>query len=204
MDWFKSDGWTVWQEVPAPCGTADIVVEKAGVLAVVEAKTSMSLALIGQAKRWIGHCHMVYVAVPRRKYDSTADGANWVCNLTGVGLLFVGSAGGVREAVVPNFFRKPKSNSLRKALRPEQQDGSIPAGTNSGKAWTPWRVTVTALARRVAAEPGITLADALEGVKTHYSSPSTARRCLSKLALRGLIPGIRASQDGKFLRLYPK
>lgn len=169
---------------------------------VVETKTTMSLALLGQARRWIGSCHRVCVAVPRRKRDSAAEGAEWVCNLTGIGLLYVGNYG-VREAVAPKSFDGVSDSRIRKALRPEQQDGSIPAGTSTGKAWTPWRITVTAVAKLVEGKPGMSVDDVLCEVKTHYRTRSSARRALSVQALRGMIPGVKGTADGKNVRLWP-
>jgi hypothetical protein len=202
VDWLKANGWEVWQEVPACGATADLVAKRGGVMMVVETKTTMSLALLGQARRWIGNCHQVCVAVPRRKRDSAAEGAEWICNLTGIGLLYVGKYG-VREAVIPKTFEAVSDFRINKELRPEQQDGSIPAGTSTGKAWTPWRVTVTAISKLVNERPGMLMSEVLKEVKTHYRNVPSARRSLTIQALRGMLPGISGVAEGRDVRLWP-
>lgn len=208
VEWYKSRGFHVYQEVPVKGqqGTADIVAVKGPFVTVIETKVTMSLALLGQARRWIGQAHSVTVAVPWHVRGSSQDGAVFVCGALGVGLLYVSRVGAVREMVSPDFFKKARPGSILESLRPEQADGSIPAGSAGGSAWTAWKVTVRDLGDLVQRNPGIGLKQAVGMIKHHYPSDYAARRSLAKHALFGRVPGVRAEEvaRSKDVRLYPK
>lgn len=208
VDWYKSRGFQVYQEVPVKgtAGAADIVAVKGPFVVVVETKVTMSLALLGQARRWVGQAHSVVVAVPWHVRGSSQDGAVFVCGAAGIGLLYVSRSGAVREMVSPDFFRKAKAKPILESLRPEHADGSIPAGSAGGTAWTAWKITVRDLGEVVQRNPGIGLKQAVGMIKHHYPSDYAARRSLSKHALFGRVPGVRAEEvaRSKDVRLYPK
>lgn len=199
--WLRNDGWDVYEEVsPWGYGTAaDVVAVRTPVVTVVEVKTTMSLAVLGQARQWVGKAHQVYVAVPGFKRGSAFDGAKWVCETLGLGLLCVTS--NVFEAVRPTFHRRADTKLLLEHLRPEQQDGSMPAGTASGRRWTPWRLTLSDLTRVVTESPGIPMAEALKKMKHHYRNDKSAKASLSHQIRKGIIKTLRA--EGRDLKLYP-
>lgn len=205
VEWLRSRGFDVYQEVKVPKerATADIVAVKGPVTTVVEVKTSMSLVVLGQARGWGGLAHMVYVAVPSGKRGSSRDGAEWVCNLAGVGLLYVSRSGTVRQAVSPAFVRKARTSLIRGLLRPEQADGSVPAGSRNLGVWTPWKETVRDLVRVATERPGIALDEAVGLIRHHYKSPSVARRTLEKQLRRRILKGLRYEADGKRTRVFP-
>ncbi len=200
----QAQNWDVYQEVPALGCTADIVAVRENVVMVVESKTSMTLSLIGQAKGWVDKAHIIYVAVPHRASDSASEGAKWVCSLTGIGLIYVSKSGTVSSIVGARVNESANPKKILEALNPRQKDGSIPAGTSSGQTWSRWRVTVAELAELVQKNPGLSLKVALSKIKTHYSSIYSAFQALSKQALRGEIPGIRAEAREHDVMLYPK
>lgn len=81
IDWFKSQGWTVHQEVELP-GVAhrtrrvDLIIEREGEYRVVEAKTTLSPKVINQAAGVRQFAHRVYVLVPAAKSKSGRDDRN--------------------------------------------------------------------------------------------------------------------------------
>lgn len=206
VEWLKRRRFRVYQEVPVrgSSGTADIVAIRGPLVVVVETKVTMSLALLGQARRWLGQFHTVSVAVPWHVQGHAKDGAIMVCNSSGIGLIYVSRQGKVEEVVSPDFHRRARVQKALDSVRPEHADGSIPAGSAGGSAWTDWKITVRDLGEVVQRKPGVGLREAVGIIKHHYSSDTTARRSLAKHALCGRIPGVRAEEVGRDVRLYPK
>lgn len=206
VEWLKKRRFLVYQEVPirGSSGTADIVAIRGPLVAVVETKVTMSLALLGQARRWLGQFHTISVAVPWHVQGHAKDGAIMVCNAAGVGLIYVSRQGRVEEIVSPDFHKRADVRNVLRSVRPEHADGSIPAGSAGGSAWTDWKITVRDLGEVVQRRPGIRLREAVGLIKHHYSSDAAARRSLAKHALFGRVPGVRAEESGKDVRLYPK
>lgn len=201
VKWFQNDGWETFEEVSLGWGTAiDLIAVRSPVIAAIEAKTSLSLAVIGQAKRWVGHAHLTYVAAPAHKRGSATEGAKWICQTLGLGLLTVSDKGNVRELVRPKFYRKVDTKLITSHLRPQQQDGSVPAGTATGARWTPWRATISDLREVVQKNPGIPMGQALAKIKHHYSSDKSARATLSLQIRKGILKGLRI--EGRDLRLF--
>lgn len=205
VGWLRERGFEVFEEVfvPKSRGTADIVATHGPVTLVVEVKSTMSLVVLGQARNWEGRAHMIYIAVPWHKRGSAADGAAWICGLAGVGLLYVSKAGKVKQVVSPTFVRKADCSRVRSALRPEQADGRVPAGSRNLGVWTPWRETVRNLTDFVRANPGATLDQALSKIKYHYTSLAGARRALSAQITKGIIKEVRLEGGAKGVRLFP-
>lgn len=199
--WLREDGWDVFEEVSITgyADSADIVAVRKPVVTIIEAKMTMSLAVLGQAKRWIGSAHQVYVAVPGFKRGSAFEGACWVARLLGIGLFCV-TNNHVYEAVRPEFHRRVKVQPILDKLRPEQQDGSIPAGSTSGRRYTPWRMTVRDLTDFVTRNPGTPLRDAVKKIKHHYPHDVAARASLSHQIRKGLIKTLRV--EGPDLKVY--
>src|SRR5512142_1513594 len=84
--------WDVYQEVAYEPGIADVVARQGKLVAVVEIKTAFSLEVIAQARRWLGHAHFTWIAVPAPQGGKQRDG-RWlgqqVCEELGVGVLEV-------------------------------------------------------------------------------------------------------------------
>lgn len=200
--WLRTEGWDVYEEVSFGHASAiDIVAVRSPVVSVIEAKTSLSLDVIGQAYRSIGFAHLVYVATPAYKKTSALEGARWICKTLGLGLLSVVEKSGYVQEVVRPTFRRVDAKPLLAMLRPQQQDGSVPAGSTAGPRWTPWKITVTELTEYVGLHPGVRLSEALQKVKHHYSNNKAARASLSHQIRTGLIKTVRI--EGRELRLYP-
>ena len=59
------------------------------------------------------------------------------------------------------------------------------------------------LVEAVGQRPGISLRDALAGMRHHYSSSAVARSTIARQIQDGTIKGIRVERDGRALLLYP-
>lgn len=193
--WLESDSWDVYQEVDG----ADIVAVRGPVLWVVECKTSMGFAVLGQAMARRAEAHCVWVATPYRKSDRAV--VRSFCSYAGVGWIEVFRDGRTNVRERPEFNRRATSR-LRGLLRPEHKTYAK-AGSPTGRAWTPYKETCRSLLLVVSSRPGIPLRDAVKSVKHHYGSDSSAVRTLVKRIESGAVPGVRAERSGKSFLLFP-
>lgn len=183
--------WDCYQEVPGPGGgVADIVCVNGKLVAVVELKTGLGFDVLSQAMGWLPWAHWVWVAVPAERVGTTARHlARSVCASFGVGVLELQHQR-VIEMTAPAIQRRADVAKFRDRLRPEHKTFA-PAGTNSGKAWTPFQETCKSVRTFLAAQGGAAeLSAVVKGVKHHYASSSSARASLVQWAERGKIPGI--------------
>lgn len=212
--WLRADGWTVYQEVEASPGIADIVATRAGQLAVVECKLSLNLDVLGQAWRWRTWAHQVYTAVPGaggrgRSWDARTFAQN-ACDTMGLGLLEVyrwSDGAQVQIAVAPKS-REPdvRRRGLAAVLQPEHETFAE-AGSPTGHRWTPFRATERALVAYVLAHPGVSPAAACKAIAHHWKGGSPGSRVV-KLIERGVITALRVEIGGRPMhrrtyRLFP-
>jgi len=199
--YFESNSWEVYQEVSHHGGVADIVVTRGPVVGVVEAKNTLSLHLIGQARRWVKFANLVWVAVPeaRERSHQSLDAAKWVCETLGLGLITLNRYG-VREQVRPPFLRKVIPG-LKEALLPQHKQAV--AGSPAGTVWTPYKHTCQELLQHVRGNPGVTLKAALKAIKHHYRKDTTARTCMARNIDEGIVPGVSLRRENGELKLYP-
>ena len=213
--YLESHGWDVYQEVNSLFGIADIVAVLDKHLWIVEVKSTLSLALIAQAKRWVGSAHWVSVAIPTRKSvfcsDARRVGMDILSDL-GVGVLKVvvekdGADGRVAEHLShePKMIRKPNLGPLktiRDGLVPQQKNFAE-AGSVGGAHWTPYKQTCSEVYQYVKRHPGCTVKELIdEKGKYHYSTSSSARHSLSAMARLGHVPGVVARRKGRKLCLF--
>jgi hypothetical protein len=206
VDDLRARGFTVYQEVDAGTGTADIVAQLGKVLWVVECKVSLGLGVLGQAHNWIGYSHLVSVAV-LPGHGRGRQLAEILARTIGVGILevygphhhdwmFRGSASRVREVLRPRRHRV-MFPWLRENLRPEQQDFA-PAGNAEGKRFTAFEGTCAAL-REVLRRGPLTVREAVKALegRHHYASELSARGSIFKWARAGVIDGVELIPAGK-------
>lgn len=219
--WLEARGLEVYAEVVFRDGRIDLVGVDATRLVTVEVKVSFGIAVLEQAARWRDYATETWVAVPR--HVAQGFGAE-VCRTMNLGLFGVDAAEpwerrpwNAGEDVAPvwkhSVVIEPVptvphlAHKLRAALFPEQRD-SIP-GTNGGHA-TKFTRTAQRLAELVAAEPGITLKDAVGRIDHHYSTKAAAVSSLGGLLLRtgphrpGAMASIRIEGRGSKATLWPQ
>jgi hypothetical protein len=66
----RERGWTVYQEVTVGGSVCDIVAVSGRVLWAIEAKLSLGMTVLSQAKAWNGAANLVSVAVPNGRRSS--------------------------------------------------------------------------------------------------------------------------------------
>lgn len=214
--YLEHTGADVYQEVEVSGGVADIVARVRAELWIVEVKTSLSLALIAQGMERRRLAHRVYLAAPHTK---NLRDVGPIVEALGIGLLEVtpGDAGWetsrydygqprVRVAIESRRWNS-RPVDLATRLRPEHKTHAKAGAIGAGGRWTPFRETCSLLARLVERQPGITLKEAIDTIKHHYSSKSSARTHLADFIQRGIVEGVelrRSHETHGALHLYPK
>lgn len=198
VSWLAESRWDVYQEVLINKSIADIVAVQGRLTWIIECKTSMSLVLIGQAIDRKRYANLVSVAVPVKLRDRSHVAANTILGQNGIGAIYVGYDD-VHQSARPALMRK----KLPIKLNDDQKTYAL-AGASGGGYWTPFKSTCRNIQENVRRNPGIILKEIIESTRHHYQTDSTARACISRWAIDGIIPGIECKRDGKFLRFYPK
>jgi hypothetical protein len=175
-NWLEERGFEVYSEVqPASYDKrADVVGVHESIVAVVEMKTHLSLALMDQAVSWLGRAHYVYVAVPVQSGKGVGEYAERVARREGIGLLEIKRPclDYVRCHIKPKFYRRISVN-WQDILLPEHQE--IAGGHSGGGYITQYRMMM----RRVEhvlkyagfAQQGATIEELLEHCETYYAQP---------------------------------
>lgn len=197
VTWLRSQKWEVYQEVQPPRGVGgrcDIVATQGPIVWAIETKTSLSLALIGQALEWRPFANYVSVGVPYMRRSRTSDR---ILKDYGIGLLIIGKYE-VNEITTPVLHRKI-SPLLKNALC-EEQKTYAEAGNSRSHFYSPFKKTRDALIQLVERKPGIRLKVAIGEISHHYASSTTAVSSLRIWINNGLIKGLRLERG----QLYPK
>lgn len=198
-------GADVYEEVTISGGVADIVARVGAEVWIVEVKTSLSFALLLQAAARRRLAHRVWVAAPITRGCSDA---HPVFAEMGIGVMTVhlGESNGDRWVSTPVDARRLTSRRLKLVdkLRPEHKTHAKAGAIGGGGRWTPYRDTCRQLRDVVAGAPGIALRDAIEAIRHHYASTSSARGALMARIESGDVPGVRLEREGKVVRLLPE
>jgi hypothetical protein len=206
VEWLESQYWDVYQEVAYNGKVADIVATSGYLTWIIECKRSLSLALLEQAMIWkqYGVAHYLSVATPY-KFHIVRGGqaAIWFLRQQGIGLIYVRPYE-VHQNIPAKLYRRAFT-SLRKSLN-DRQKTYVKAGNADGRYWTPFQETCRTLRRFVGENPGVCLKDAINGIRHHYSSDSSARACISQYLQSGknIVKGVECRREGKYLNLYPE
>jgi len=181
IEYLKTEGWEVYQEVRHDAGYCDIVAVCGKIQWAIECKTSMGFPVLSQAYRWVrwGVAHYVSVGVPNIRAGSM--GAI-VCEQFGIGAFRVEGYGG-GEIVKPRFHRYARGFRLS-----EEQKTFCPAGTSCGGGWSPFKNTKQQIMNIVAVSPGIRFDEMIKRTDHHYGSLGAARSNLRAWISKGLIP----------------
>lgn len=204
--WLKVQHWEVYQEVSFGYGEsrADIVAVMGPTVWIIEAKCRLSLALIDQALAWRGYAHLISIATLRPKRPPR-NAVHWICKTTGIGWISVHKERNETNAEYsPQLMRDARLVDRLRSRLHEQQKHCAPAGSRAGGYWTPFSETCREVLSRVRKQPGLTMKELMDGLKHHYSSDASARRCLAHLAGAGVVKGVRVERDGRLIRFYPE
>lgn len=202
--WLRGREFRVYQEVASPWGgVVDIVAVKNDMVWAIETKIAFGLAVVEQAVCHLQSASHVSVATHSR----VRRGALFLeeaCEWKGIGWIEVDRwhSRPVQETLTPR--RLGEGFRLREVLRPEHET-FCHAGSAAGGHWTLFKATCIAVRDAVTATPGLTVAEVVARISTHYKQPATARNSIRHWAQRGKIPGVRIDMAGAggVARLFP-
>lgn len=189
---FNGTQYEIYQEVETPCGVADIVL-KSNFIWAIEVKTSLSLAVLAQARNNLRYFNFSSICVPRPRkgFTNGAVFAREICENYGIGIFKVDQFGEVNE-IKAKFQRKALTKRINLY---EMCKTYAEAGNSDGKRWTPFNQTIFELRRYVEKNPGCKLRDALKHIKFHYVSISSACQSIPDLIGSGVIDTITMDMD---------
>jgi hypothetical protein len=186
VEWLKSQHWDVYQEVQFNRGSAfaDIAACNGNLLWIIECKTTATIKVIEQARKW--HTAFRSIAVPysRRPYHPN-NFFEIICRKFDIGVIRVRRTYNELEVevTVPAPLMRDgaryASAHLIPRLMPEHKTAAM-AGTNAGGRWTPYRSTIWDVEKFIKGHPGATMKEIATGVKSHYSNDQSAMCNLRK------------------------
>jgi hypothetical protein len=207
IDYLHDQKWEVYQEVQPRRGkssVADIVATQGKLVWIIECKLSYGLAVVEQAREWIGWAHYISVAAPVGKRNHVV--LDEYLKSKSIGLISFNSCGDLSEYnfIRPRLNRKPALIDMLKSTLREEHKSFAEAGNNYGRRFTPFQATCDNIRRHLALNPGCTLKDLVASIQTHYHSAANARSSIYHWALNGSIAGVEARKEGCLIRMYLK
>lgn len=182
ISWLSDQHWDIYQEVMfssfyASDGIADIVAVRAGILWVIETKTTLNLTVMEQAARWPAHYRSIAVPASERlggrglAYDIAK-------NYLHIGVLEVKNFD-IIQVVQPKLMRENHklAKHMISRLKDEHKHYSA-AGSNSGGYYTPYKSTMNNVRYFIQKHPNCTLKEIMTDLQHHYASDSSARSCI--------------------------
>lgn len=104
--------------------------------------------------------------------------------------------------VKPHLNRRIVKGSLEGMLN-EAQRTYAPAGTATGRRWSPFRETCDKVKLYVKGHPGCTMKEVIEAVDHHYGNDATARSSMAHWIEARKVDGVEIRREGRRLALYP-
>ena len=182
----------VYCEVETGIGRIDIIAVFGKIVTSIEVKNRCSLNVLGQAIHRRPFVHKSIAAFP---FPDKAELAvlESVCKQTGIGIWNIGF--GVQEFYAPKVNRRSVSKYVINSLCDEQKNQK--AGLNKGY-WSPFQDTKKRLIKHVQKNPGCSIKSAVEKIKHHYSSNSSAYQSIAKWIRSGVISEIELDDGLRF------
>jgi hypothetical protein len=183
IKWLDEQHWDVYQEVQFRNygSRADIVAVRAGMIWVIECKTSMTFTVLEQADNW--GCHFRSIAIPSaRSLQGRGFAYKIAHKYLHLGIIEIGPSG-IKQYYDPPLMREYHKTSkwMISQLR-EEHKTSLAAGSKGGGYFTPYRQTMNDVKRFIARTPGCTLKEIMQDLNHHYASDASAKTCI-RLAL---------------------
>ncbi len=199
VHFLQDAGYEVFQEVELFPGAqrVDIVARHGTILWAIETKLSLSLAVLEQAWRNRAWFHYSSIAVPTHKRLTGRDFAVRAAGTFGLGVLTVSSTDEVHESEAALFNRKAMTSYVRLV---EEQKYWAKAGNADGVRWSPFQSTKRELINYVREHEECKLKDALENIRHHYRTMSTATSSIRKWIQDGVIKELRIEKGKLYLR----
>lgn len=186
--------YEVFKEVPCYGGYIDIVAKSGKITIGIEAKCTLSFAVIEQAKRTQPFVNYSYIAVPHHK----ASFAHTICRDYGIGIIsYHPVSKQITEIVKPRMMRTKQYGRLCKLTLLDYMKQSEAGSQNNRK--TAFSNTIDEMVKHIKRHPGCTLKECLESVHFHWSSLSSAKGCVYQWIQKGVITQFKLENGKLFL-----
>ena len=193
VNYFRHNGYDVFQEVKVGGGRIDIVATDGHIIIGCEVKTTASLKVVEQAWNNIKYCHYSYIAVP------TGSGSRFfdrILEKFHIGKLecndrYCRIEDSVHETVNAQFHRKVSNKIKLHEFSKESEAGT----TNF---MTPFKQTIRSIVQYAGTHPDCKFSEALKHIPTHYRTISTAKSSIMQWVKRGIIKEFTV-EDGKII-----
>jgi hypothetical protein len=206
INWLQDQHWEVYQEVQfsRSSGIADIVAVRAGLLWVIECKTSLTFTVLDQAWRWSAHLRSIAVPAQARDSGSRSMAYRIAEKYLRIGIIEVGDR--TNEICSPPIMREHHRYAKRMIGELcEEHKTRLAAGSNGGGYYTPYRRTMDSVMRIIGRNPGCTLKQIMADLKAHhYASDAVARSCIRTALSEWERNWCEVKIDGKEYRYYIK
>jgi hypothetical protein len=219
VDWLKSEGWEVYQEVQLYETVADIVAVKDGVTRIIECKRTFGLDVIAQALSWKFYCHESYVAVPAfntepspsqrrrgllyRTAPKTRTLAQNILRHYGLGMIEAsenryrpGDIKVERKILAESDLKPDGVKKLLESITEAHKD-YCPAGSASGGYITPFSMTCDNIRQYLKEYGQSAIGDIVAEIDHHYTNSKSAVASIRKWASKGSIKGVEAVVNGR-------
>lgn len=190
--------WDVYQEVCLGRSNraVDILAIRGRVSMAVEAKTSLSLAVIEQAYEWRHYANHCCIVTPKSPGAFQRRVLEWC----GVGAYWVHAGGEISGPHPRPVLSRRTLPDLIASIKPEHKHWCA-AGSQHGR-YTAFGDTKRKLIDYVARHNGCLIKDAVESIKHHYSCDKTAIGTLVSWAGTKVMPEICVRKEGGKNRFF--
>jgi hypothetical protein len=189
VDFFEAKSYNVYKEVPIRGKIVDILVEKEGIITIIETKMIMGLAVIEQAHRNLDYAHYSFCAVPK----TTNEFALKICKDYGIGVLVCD----LNHSDLPIYEYVAASYNavIRKPVLKDWMTRSIAGSRN--ERMTSWKVFIESAEFHLEENGPLDHKELFELCYRHYGSSGALRRNLIQNILQKNINTIEYI-NGKF------
>lgn len=195
-----------YKEQQLPSGRCDIVVKSGKLITTVECKTGFSPEVIRQAMAHRPFCNYSFVAVPTPKSKNNHYAAKCICQEMGIGILYVNPKefsldGKVYEGIGVSINLEAKyRRAIGAIILDEKQKLAIAGAQNNSQS--AFKITIKEIEEKIKwyKKTGVALSDLFGKNTYHWSSPQSARQCLSSYVRKGILPQFRIEDGIIFLK----
>jgi hypothetical protein len=191
-------GYDIYQEVAVGDGVVDIVVKGHNFYWAIETKTSFSFDVLSQARRNIRYFNFSSIGVPGSSYWSKGRNfARDVAETYGIGIFEVNKHNIVHEVLRAKFNRKAYISKINLL---EEHKFYAEAGNAEGKYFTPFQDTKRNLIKYIQFHNGCSLKHAMNAIRHHYASLSSATNSMRQWIKDGIIKELYIENGKVYLK----
>jgi hypothetical protein len=176
-------GYDIYQEVAVADRVVDIVIKGHNFYWAIETKTSFSFAVLEQAYKNIKYFNFSSIGVPSA-VSGGRQFARQVAKHYGIGIFQLDKFRVVRERQKAKFNRHALTKKIRLL---DEHKYFAKAGNAEGKYFTPFQDTKRNLINYIEFHNGCSLKNAMDAIRHHYSSLSSATNSMRQWINEGII-----------------